>query len=126
MANLVKQGQNKKKRQLHPNSLANLQPNRQGRPKRELCLTDIARDKLNEPCPYDPQKRPWKIYLVERWFGHAAENAQYFRELLERLEGKIMQPLGNEDGSPLSIQIKVNANSTKEAIGDVIGRLSAN
>ncbi|MCJ7634430.1 hypothetical protein MUP77_18815 [Candidatus Bathyarchaeota archaeon] len=52
----------------HPNSLKNLKPqvkggparNPHGRPHNRLSLTVIAREKLEEVCPYDPQKRKWK------------------------------------------------------------------
>ena len=92
------------KRGLHPNSRKNLTRKGCGRPPRELCLTDIAREKLNEPCPYDSKGRPWKIYLVERWLGQSVENAQYFRELMDRLEGKVVQPIGG-NGEPVTLRV---------------------
>ena len=82
------------KRGLHPNSLKNLKPG-QGRPRNELSITNCAREKLTEPCPYAPGQT-WLEYLVDRWLGQAAQNPTYFKELIERLEGKIMQPLEAE------------------------------
>lgn len=106
----------KKKRGIHPNSLANLekrkkfqkgQPsaNPKGRPCNELSLTNIAREKLQEPCPYDPEGRTWAKYLVDRWFGQCGENVTYFRELIDRLEGKVTQPIGGEGGQAIDIRV---------------------
>jgi hypothetical protein len=94
----------------HPNSLANLRPqvkggvarNPHGRPKNRLCLTAIARKKLDEKCPYAPDKT-WAEYLVDRWFGQAIENPVYFRELLERMEGKVTQPV--EAGGVVTLRV---------------------
>jgi len=102
------------KRRMHPNSLANLEKGKQfqkgnklspGRPRNELSLTNLAREKLDEVCLYDPEGRTWKEYLVDRWLAHALDNVTYFRELTERLEGKILQPIGGEDGKPIKVEI---------------------
>ena len=84
----------------HPNSLKNLERtkkgevrNPKGRPTNRLSLTNIAREKLDEVCPYDPKGRTWKEYLVDRWLAHSLNNVTYFRELIERLEGKVVQPI---------------------------------
>jgi hypothetical protein len=95
----------------HPNSLKNLKPckkgetrNPHGRPVNRLCLTHLARQKLSESCPYAPGKT-WDEYLVDRWLGQAAENATYFKELIERLEGKVLQPIGGEHGGPVILKV---------------------
>lgn len=97
----------------HPNSLANLRPqvkggvarNPHGRPKNRLCLTAIAREKLGEKRPDDPKGRTQGEYLVDQWIEKAAENPVYFRELLERMEGKVTQPISGEDGKPIEVLI---------------------
>lgn len=95
----------------HPNSLKNLKPqvkggparNPHGRPHNRLSLTVIAREKLEEVCPYDSQGRTWKEYLVDRWMAQALENPVYFRELIERLEGKVTQPV--EAGGVVTLRV---------------------
>jgi hypothetical protein len=87
----------------HPNSLKNLKKgwkpgqsgNPKGRPRNIKYITELAREKLGESCPYDPEKT-WAEYLVDRWFGQAVENAGYFKELMDRLEGKVTQPISGE------------------------------
>lgn len=120
----------------HPNSLANLEKgkkfqkgqiaNPNGRPRNECSITNRQREMLPEICPYDPKGRTWLDWLSERGMALAGENATYYREFMDRHEGKVLQPLGNEDGSPLIIQVNVNSNNTKEDITSVIARLSAN
>ncbi len=92
------------KRGEHPGSLQNLEKGRfkkgqsgnpQGRPLRELCITNITRDQLGEPCPKDPS-RTWAKYLSDKWLDLACENVQAFRELMERLEGKVVFPVKAE------------------------------
>jgi len=88
----------------HPNSLANLHGhqwkpgqsgNPRGRPKGTRYITELAREKLGKPCPHAPEKT-WAEYLVDRWLGQAVENAGYFKELMDRLEGKVTQPISGE------------------------------
>jgi hypothetical protein len=84
----------------HPNSLKNLQKwakgqsgNPKGRAPNELCFTAIAKKMLPEICPYDAKGRTWAEYLVERWLAQSVKNPAYFHELIERLEGKVVQPI---------------------------------
>jgi len=114
----------------HPNQLAALRKyqqrwqkgqsgNPKGRAPKELTLTSLAREKLAESCPYAPDKT-WAEYLVERWLGHAVENAVYFRELIERLEGKVLQPIGGEGGKDLIFNIVVSNEQTKDMVSKVL------
>ena len=106
------------KRGMHPNSRKNLKAG-PGRPCNELSLTHLTREKLDEPCPYDSKGRTWLEYLVERWLAHALENATYFRELIERLEGKVVQAISGE-GEPLTFKIIVASEHDKENIERVM------
>ena len=92
------------KRQMHPNSLANLEKgkfkkgqvaNPKGRPPKELCITSILREQLGEPCPY-AEGKTWAEWIARRALELASENPAYFRELLERLEGKVVQPIESQ------------------------------
>ena len=106
----VKLQKNKNKngdtRGMHSNSRKNLKPgaNKNGRPRKELSLTNCAREKLGQPCPYAPGKT-WLEYLVERWLGQAAESPQYFNQLIDRLEGKVVQPVGGDAENPIVVQL---------------------
>lgn len=92
------------KRTIHPNSLKNLERgqfqkgqsgNPRGRPRKELCISDLTRAQLGKPCPKDPSKT-WAKYLADKWLDLACENIQAFRELMERLEGKVVFPIKEE------------------------------
>lgn len=80
------------RRGVHPNSLANLEKRKgQGRPPNELSITVKQREMLPLPCPYAPGKT-WLEWLADRGMALAGENSAYYRELMERLEGKVTQP----------------------------------
>ena len=85
----------------HPNSLKNLEKGRfkkgevsnpRGRPAKELCITSILREQLGEPCPY-AEGKTWAEWIARRALELAGENPAYYRELLDRLEGKVVQPI---------------------------------
>lgn len=85
--------------------------NPNGRPKKVISLTSEMKEQLTEVCPYDAKGRTWLQYLVDRWLAQASENATYFRELIERLEGKVVQPIGGEAGNPIEVKvIEINKN----------------
>lgn len=69
--------------------------NPKGRPRKVISLTSKVKEKLDGKCPYDPSKT-WLDYLADQWLNQAAENPTYFKELIERLEGKITQPITAE------------------------------
>ena len=110
----------------HPNSRKNLKPiqkgetrNPNGRPRNELSLTNCARQKLSEPCPYAAGKT-WLEYLVDRWLAHAVDNPAYFKELMERLEGKVVQPIGGENGQPVKVEIIVDNESARNLTKSIL------
>ena len=92
----------------HPNSLKNLKPQRsdepshgpKGRTKKEATFSDLAREKAAQVClRWDANGRTWAQYLVDKWFEHAVDNPIYFKELLDRTDGKVTQPIvGNVSG----------------------------
>ena len=86
---------------------------------KNISLTRIARDKLALPCPYDKDKT-WAEYIVERWLSQAVENATYFRELMDRLEGKVLQPIGGDEDKPLYLNIQVKDKETKQLLQEII------
>lgn len=101
------------KRGENPRSLANLEKgqfkkgrsgNPHGRPPKEFCITDITREQLGEPCPKDPSKT-WAKYLSDKWLELACENPTLFKELMERLEGKVVFPIAAETPPVVTWQI---------------------
>lgn len=112
----------------HPNSLANLEKgkkfqkgqvaNPNGRPRNEASITNIQREMLSEPCPYASGKT-WAQWLARRGMELAGENAVYYRELLDRLEGKVTQPLEGQITTDVIFTIgKGYANGNSEIQSD--------
>lgn len=64
----------------------------QGRPPNELSITNIQRQMLNEPCPY-ASGLTWAQWLAKRGMELAGENPRYYCEIMDRLEGKVTQPI---------------------------------
>ncbi len=91
-------------RGLHPNSLANLKAG-PGRPRNELSITHIAREMLSQVCPFDAEKRTWAQYLAYRLLSQSVDNITSLKELLERLEGKILTPIGVEGDTKVTFTI---------------------
>jgi len=84
------------KRGMHPNSQKNIVGQRSGgRPPNELSITVKQREMLPLPCPYAPGKT-WLEWLADRGMALAGENAGYYRELMDRLEGKVTQPIATD------------------------------
>jgi len=97
----------------HPNSLANLHkfekgnPGGPGRSPKEATFSDLARDKAGQPCTRkDANGRTWAQYLVDKWFEHAINNPIYFKELLDRTEGKVIQPITGDISAEVSIDYR--------------------
>lgn len=101
--NSVKQERNRK---IHPNSLKNLEAgrNKKGRPRKEQCITHLQREMLPLPCPYAPGKT-WLEWLADRGMAQAGGNATYYKELMERLEGKVVQPVEGQIDSDVIFTI---------------------
>lgn len=96
-------------RKMHPNSLKNLKPQKKGepcphakgRPLKGKSITSKQREMLPLPCPYAPGKT-WLEWLAERGMALSGDNAQYYKELMDRLEGKVTQTVEGQ------LDVKVN------------------
>jgi len=80
--------------------------------KKELSITRKQREMLLLPCPYAPTMT-WLEWLAERGMALAGENATYYKELLDRLEGKVTQPIGGDGGEPIKTEIIVSSQTAK-------------
>ena len=105
---------NGNRRGMSPNSQKQLGKGRLGNnhAQKELSITRIQREMLSQPCRYAPGKT-WVEYLAERGMAMASENATYYKELLDRLEGKVTQPIAGEGGGPIKTEIIVSSESAK-------------
>jgi hypothetical protein len=113
------------KKGLHPNSLANLKKikpgevrNPNGRPRKDVSLTSLLKAEMEKiPEVYDKNgkknTRTWRELLVEAWLRGALKNPVLLKELLDRLEGKVAQPVTGEGGGPIKSEITINVNSEK-------------
>jgi len=79
--------------------------------KKELSITRKQREMLTEKCPYAPTKT-WLEWLAERGMAMAGENATYYKELMDRLEGKIVQPIQAEHEITYKIEWDDRAKNT--------------
>lgn len=97
----------------HPNSLKNLEKGRfqkgqvsnpHGRPRKEFSVTSILQEKLNQPCDKDPSVT-WAEWLAKRALELAGENPAYYRELMDRTEGRVPQALDARIAQEEDVQV---------------------
>lgn len=107
-------------RGMSPNSQKNLGKGRLGNnhAKKEVSITRIQRGMMGQSCPYAIGKT-WAEWLAERGLALAAENARYYCELLDRLEGKVTLPLGGDKENPVYI-INVSSEQGRDNIKRVM------
>ena len=80
--------------------------NPKGRPRSETCLTSLLRKEIEKLCPSDKQGRTWKELIVLATMKLAMEgNAAALREVWERNDGKIHQPVTSAAGGPVEIRV---------------------
>ena len=116
------------KRTIHPNSLANLEKgkfkkgqvtNPNGRPKKDYTITSVIKEMLNLPCdaaiPGADGVKTWRQLIARAIvYGAAKGNPQMIKELLDRTDGKVLQPIGGEDGEPIKYDITVKDGESKK------------
>ena len=108
------------KRGMHPNSLANLRPfqngnkaNPKGRPPKDVSLTSLLKVEIEKVPPGEKQGRTWRQLLVLAWLSGAMKNAVLMKELLDRLEGKVTQPIGGEGGGEIILRVVYDNDSNR-------------
>ncbi len=89
--------------------------NPKGRPPNSECLTSLLREAMEQPVPetqlrnlYLKKGARWRDAVVRSLLLQSAKgNTAAIRELLERLDGKVMTPVSGTSGSPVRAQIEV-------------------
>jgi len=111
----------------HPSSLKNLEKgqfrkgqsgNPKGRPPKETCITSILQGKLGQPCDKDTSKT-WAEWIALRALELAGENPAYYRELLDRVEGKVLQRQ-DVTTSATHVSVLVQNEETKDMVERVL------
>jgi len=102
----------RKQHNMHPNSLKNLRPfqkgnqaNPLGRPRKDVSLTSLLKEEIEKIPEGEKEGRTWRQLLVLAWLSGSLKNPFLFREMLDRLEGKVAVP----------IQIDIQAEAEKLA-----------
>jgi len=130
---------NGNRRGMHPNSRKNLNPengfkpgksgNPKGGPRKEQSITMLAREMLDQeaeerylhPSDYGKQMT-WKQAIAKSLIVFAVKGEGWaLKELLERLEGKVTQPISGQDGGPIQYEINVKDQESAKLTERIIG-----
>ena len=106
---------NGKPQGMHPNSRKNLDIRRVGNnhANKDYSITRIIKTMLDDPAEErwleaeDKHKQfTWRQAIAKRMLIEAARgNAKVTGELLDRLEGKVTQPIGGDKENPIQVEI---------------------
>ena len=79
--------------------------NPKGRPIKDCSLTSLLKVEIDKIPPGEKHGRTWRELLVLAWLTGAMKNPVLLKELLDRVEGKITQPIGGEAGQAIDIRV---------------------
>lgn len=83
--------------------------NPNGRPRKAECLTSLLKEEIEKMCLSDKLKRTWKELLVIGTMRLAiAGNATALKEVWERMDGKVTQPLGVDGADSMEVTFKIH------------------
>ncbi len=96
--------------------------NPNGRTRKDLTLTTLLKEELQKICPGDKQGRTWRQVLVLAWLTGSLKNPMLLAHLLDRVEGKVAQPISGEYGGPVQVHatIQVVSDAAKAQLADVL------
>ena len=94
--------------------------NPKGRPPKDVSLTSLLKIEIEKIPPGETKKRTWRQLLVLAWLTGAMKNPVLLKEILDRLEGKVTQPIGGEGGGPIRAQIIVQSDHAKQLAEQVL------
>jgi len=122
----------------HPNSLKNLKPykkgehgNAHGRPRKEQSITEAVRvlirnGKLKDLENLNKKEEYIVRALAVKWLKRALANCGDLNSLLDRLEGKVTQPIGGDPAKPIEWNINVSSPEIKEELLKYLSQGNAN
>jgi len=106
---------NGNRRGMSPNSQKNLGKGRNGNnhANKDYSITRIIKEMLDKPAVErwlevedKGQRLTWRQAIAKRILIEAVRgNARVTNDLLDRLEGKVVQPIGGEDGGAIKVDI---------------------
>lgn len=98
--------------------------NPKGRPKKDCSLTSLLKKELEKHPEVNgvESEFTWRELLVQSWLKKSLNNPVLFKEILDRIEGKVMQPIAGEDGGPIahSVNIHVHNDNAKKLTEDIL------
>lgn len=120
------------RRGMSPSSRVNLDLGRKpnNRTQKDYSITRIIKEMLDEPAEErwleveDKGKQfTWRQAIAKRILIESVRgNAKVTSELLDRVEGKVTQPIGGEGGQPIRHIIEVVDQETKQALTEFLGK----
>ena len=95
--------------------------NPNGRPRKDCSITSLLKGEIDKVPLGEKKGRTWRQLLVLAWLTGAMKSAVLFKELLDRLEGKVSQPIeGVADGEPIKHVIEVYDKETKKELTEFL------
>ena len=83
--------------------------NKNGRPRKDCSITSAVKAELDSVPPVFEGKKnklTWRQLIRDSWLQRAAKGDQgALFTLLERIEGKVTQPIAGEGGKPILIKV---------------------
>ena len=68
--------------------------NPKGRPPKDVSLTSLLKEQLEQIPEHSKQGKTWRQLIVEAWmWGALKGNPILLRELVERIDGRVVQPI---------------------------------
>lgn len=108
MVDSIQLNSNGNRRGMSPNSRKNLDRGRKGNNHADkgVSITRIQRGMLGQICPYakDPTWT-WAYTIAEAEMRDAIINQKARDSIKDRMEGKVIQPIGGGDGGPVVIRV---------------------
>ena len=118
------------RRGMSHNSQNNLHPRLKGNnhARKGYSITRIIREMLDQPATErwlevedKGNESTWRQAIAKRILIEAVKgNARLISELLDRVDGKVMQPIGGENGQPIRTEIVVSTDATKKLLTEIM------
>jgi len=84
-------------------------PGSPGRPPKDCSLTSLLKVELDNLCPEDTTGKTWREVLVLAWLKGCLSPGKgqglLLKELLDRVEGKVVLPIGGDPDNPIKIAV---------------------